>query len=333
MNRLLVGDLHLKPSNLEVANILFTGLENIIRERHIEDIVFLGDVYDTKAVIRSEAQNFLIKWLKSPFFVSKKTHILVGNHDYENLNCIEHALEPLKLLSNVFVHDKSEQDGQCLFVPFMPNNESFLNAFNGIQTSNMILYCHQGFYGFDYGDGFLDDHSISLSDFLPFKAIIAGHYHKFQQKDNLLYLGTPFSHSFSEVNQSKYIGIQTDSNIEFIDVAKWGVPLHKRIQYDATNDEYIEKPEKLHAWDFVDFIVKCEKEDLPKFDQDWALNKIDCQPTVFKVKHEIVDSGVSIRLEERMSVQEMYKKYLEANNLMFVYEKGLGFIKDAILQI
>ena len=43
--------------------------------------------------------------------------------------------------------------------------------------------------------------------FSKFNRVISGHFHKFQQKGNLTYLGTPFSHSFGESNQTKYIGV------------------------------------------------------------------------------------------------------------------------------
>src|SRR5690606_30883778 len=37
--------------------------------------------------------------------------------------------------------------------------------------------------------------------------VISGHFHKHQSNENLTYVGTPFSHSFGESNQTKVIGI------------------------------------------------------------------------------------------------------------------------------
>jgi DNA repair exonuclease SbcCD nuclease subunit len=60
---------------------------------------------------------------------------------------------------------------------------------------------------FDYGNGYLSESGLDLKDLKKFKKVISGHYHKYQVKNNLTYIGTPFSHSFGESNQDKFIGI------------------------------------------------------------------------------------------------------------------------------
>ena len=68
---------------------------------------------------------------------------------------------------------------------------------------------------FDYGNGFICEHGLTLEDFKDYKLAISGHFHKYQRKDNFVFLGTPFSHSFGESNQDKFIAIFDKSKIPY----------------------------------------------------------------------------------------------------------------------
>jgi hypothetical protein len=76
------------------------------------------------------------------------------------------------------------------------------------------LIGHFDVIGFDYGNGHISEAGLDIKDLKDHRLVISGHYHAYQKKGNILYLGTPFSHSFGESNQAKFIGIWDSKTLE-----------------------------------------------------------------------------------------------------------------------
>jgi len=196
----IVGDPHARPDNLETK---IKPLTQIVEDLG-NDVVWLGDMLDTKEIVRGSCLNFWYNYFKN----SKLNHVvLVGNHDWFNLDCKAHSLEPLKALLNVQIIDKPTVIGSYGFLPFYPTNESFLKALKQVLKTE-VVFIHQGINGFDYGNGHRETHGIDpefLRGVNPL--LISGHFHSYQRDDKLIYLGSPFTHAFGETNPyTKYVG-------------------------------------------------------------------------------------------------------------------------------
>lgn len=230
MKYTIVGDPHAKPDNLDLINKLFDKVESMENP-----VIWLGDMLDTKEVVRGSCLNTYVK----RFSQSKLNHyVLVGNHDWFNLECKEHSLEALKAIKNVTVVDSffvihDHDDTKLVLMPYQHDFSALLakltefekkkplnidshkralkmdkaRAQKTVNREDLILVMHQGFNNFDFGNGFVETNGLNLKDFEGFRLVISGHFHKMQKQDNLIYVGTPFSHSFGESNQSKFIGV------------------------------------------------------------------------------------------------------------------------------
>jgi DNA repair exonuclease SbcCD nuclease subunit len=193
---LLVGDPHLKNNNLDIAEELFA----LVESKGLTTI-WLGDMLDTKELIRGKCMNALISYFKR----SRLQHfVLVGNHDWFNLDCQAHSLESLKLLQNVVVVDAPTRLDEMTLVPYI-HDQNKLREILGRAHAGTVLIGHLDVAGHDYGNGHLSKNGLKLEELSKFRAVISGHFHKFQQSSNLTYLGTPFTHSFGEANQHKYL--------------------------------------------------------------------------------------------------------------------------------
>lgn len=336
MKSLIIGDIHVKVSNLDVNAKLFDIIEELIKDKpkEIWNIILLGDVYDTKAIIRSEAQNFLINRLERLSKYNK--YILTGNHDYENLNCINSAIEPLDLINRVCVvsHGEYDEHLNAIFMPYRHTNDEFIkelsNAINssgGKCNNKTVVFCHQGFLGFDMGTGILDKTSVDPA-ILPKLKYIVGHYHAAQEKDNINYLGTPFSHSFGEANQNKQIAIlDHDTGIlEYIPMND-KLPQHYKLIYNK-DGVY---PYKIKDGDFVEILVDCGENDVTILTKDVvaeSLGKVNCN---VRVKYNILNSEKNIRLNENLAHEQMLKQYLDLKGRPDLFNKGLEVLKNAIL--
>lgn len=198
----IVGDPHLKPDNLDKAQKLFSMVEDLGYPT-----VWLGDMLDSKEIIRGKCLNALYNYFKD----SNLNHtLLIGNHCWFNLECQDHSLRLLSELPNITIIDSptilSIDYRTVAFMPFYSNLDEFRKDLNNLNYAD-ILFLHQGISGFDYGNGYIAHDEIEITELKNFSTVISGHFHAFQQVDNLTYLGSPFSHSFGESNQEKVIGV------------------------------------------------------------------------------------------------------------------------------
>lgn len=245
---LIIGDPHITPKSLEIAEELFS----IIEDRPEKLVIFLGDILDTKEVIRGKCLNFLYEKLSS----SKKRFVmLVGNHDYFNLECKDHSLKVFKKLENVEVVDglyKFPENPALYAIPYIHDQEDIKKTFKKIPKDSILL-AHLDVKGFDYGNGFICEEGITTRSLSKFKKVISGHFHKYQEKGKLVYLGTPFSHSFGESGQEKYIAAM-DLETGDLDLLRTPFPRHVTIEVDC--DDLAARPEG--SFTGLDELIRCQ---------------------------------------------------------------------------
>ncbi len=224
----VVGDPHLTPKTLDRGARLF----NIVEELG-NPVIWLGDLQDTKEIVRSKVLNAYYDYFKS----SKLNHIiLVGNHDWHNLECLDHSLKTLGALPHVKIVDKPTNFGKFLCVPYYKDTDKLrqiLKDNSGART----LICHVDISGFDYGNGALCEDGLSLEDFKSFGLVISGHFHKHQVQNNLIYLGSPFSHSFGETDQHKFLGIYNENSNQIACITSQ-FPRHVTLKLNLSDGDY-----------------------------------------------------------------------------------------------
>lgn len=225
----IIGDPHITHKSLDRGAHLFYETE----QRGLT-CIWLGDFLDTKEVIRGKCLNFLYDQLSA----SSLNHIvLVGNHDWFNLECQDHSLRTLQDLKNVEIIDKPTRMGNMLFVPYMHDLEKLRAVLNEYRNQDLVLVGHLEISNFDFGNGHVCTKGLTLEDVAGFKRVISGHFHKYQTEGNLTYLGTPFSHSFGETDQTKYLGTyDTETDELTIDETPFPKHITKEFNCDLLNE-------------------------------------------------------------------------------------------------
>lgn len=218
----IIGDPHAKPDNLDKINTLFDMVEDLGNPA-----IFLGDTLDTKELIRGKCLNTIYRRVST-----SKLHFtfIIGNHCWFNLECKEHSLETLKALKNVTIIDKPTELDGLLFLPYTHDLSQFKTWLK--TAKGKTVFCHADISGFDYGNGLISEEGLELSDFKDVRKVISGHYHKHQNVGVVTYLGTPFSHSFGESNQDKYIGLY-DPSEGVLELLPTPFPRHITIELDC----------------------------------------------------------------------------------------------------
>lgn len=259
-NLTVIGDPHATNKNLDKIGQLFDTIEELGN-----NCLILGDLFDTKEVIRGKAFNYVRDRLKN-----SKLHftILVGNHDWFNLECLDHSLQALKDLPNVLIVDKPTRLGVFVgAVPYIHDKEKFKEAVAGF-TNTDVVFIHQGFSAFDYGNGHIAEKESELEDIAHIGTVISGHFHKYQQKGNLTYLGTPFSHSFGESNQGKVIGVLNTETKELM-LYESPFPRHITLTFHAGAPLNVQNIGDDFSNDYVRCIVEGSQEELLKYNRSY----------------------------------------------------------------
>lgn len=296
----VIGDPHSKPNNRDLTAQLFSMVEELGFPA-----IWLGDLLDTKEVVRSKCLNDYFRYFKD----SKLQHIvLVGNHDWHNLECKEHSLEPLKSLSNVIIVDRPTKIEGIQFLPYIHGADEVRKYLKG----GRLLIGHLEIAGFDFGNGHICEEGLSLKDLEGYEKVISGHFHKYQEKGNLIYVGTPFTHTFGESNQEKHIAVLNTEDLT-LDYVPTPFPTHITLELnlDEVSDEeavqtLIKKNSK--PGDFLRVVMNGTEEQLIKFDK----SKFD--GVKFIEKAEQLDAE-ALDISETSSNEEKFKLWAEAKGI------------------
>lgn len=226
---LFIGDPHLKINRFDLAKQFLEWVNGVIAHHKPDLVVNLGDTFDTHAVVRSEV---LTEFLRHVEDVNKTCEYiyLLGNHDmYKPNDNKYHALKHLKgKIKGFTVVDELINLHGMTFVPYVHNPDEFPK-----QTLS-ICVAHQTFKGADFGDITTKD-GVDASSIAGAELIISGHIHKKQRLatggPEVVYCGSPFSQSASDINQVKGVSIfDTDTFAEEFIVCP--LPTWKGVKYE-----------------------------------------------------------------------------------------------------
>ncbi len=213
MDCIIVGDCHSTASSKgEVEKLLFWAYD-LAKQNNVQDIVMLGDLFDTHQHVNLEVTYSYLKIFRNCPDV--KWVMIPGNHDHSvHGSRFEHALLPFLVMPNVLILDAPKNLVQSYkgvdFAPFCRTEEEFLKLCAGKQ--NDLLICHQEFKGAEYETGFFAPNGTDLAK-VPYKQIISGHIHKQNQLGACFYLGAPRWLKTSDANQPRVIALMRDNRI------------------------------------------------------------------------------------------------------------------------
>ena len=216
---LLVGDVHAVEKDLADCQSLIDYIDSIVKENHCIP-VFLGDLYDSHAIIRAEVQRFWYDAFKK-LTETEVVMVLAGNHDKPNnkssnasallAHIGEHvevafADTPIKGIRGSFFKD-------TLFMGYYDDHEKMIKLAN--ESDCKYLICHQTFSGAQYENGFFAKDGIDQNLFKQEK-IISGHIHKEAILGKVLYPGSPRWRNISDATMEERYLYLVDEDLNCI---------------------------------------------------------------------------------------------------------------------
>lgn len=210
MKVLILGDMHLKVSNLENGKRFLHWVDEVVAEHNPSMVINLGDAMDTHAILRAEVlseygqhvQRICNRPIPDQGSPTIYVHVL-GNHEFYKPNSSEyHALQSLKGLSDHYYvadTDDAVKMWGFSFIPYHPDPSTFPTEVGE------ICFAHQTFIGADFGN-FRPDLGVDMEQ-VKADIIISGHIHKGQTVGKVFYPGSPFSQCVDDVDQVKGVYI------------------------------------------------------------------------------------------------------------------------------
>jgi DNA repair exonuclease SbcCD nuclease subunit len=198
-NMLIIGDAHLKVSNLDNGRKFLRWLQEVVETKKPDTVVCLGDFFDGHSVLRAEIMAEYRKFIdfaccdkKLPYF-----HVL-GNHEFYRPNdSTYHALQALKgVYPNFTVIDSPVDIDNLTFVPYCPLATSFPTK------TQEIVFAHQSFVGADFTHGYRPVEGVG-ADTVDAEKIISGHIHRRQDVGKVFFPGSPFAQGVDDADQNK----------------------------------------------------------------------------------------------------------------------------------
>lgn len=238
----LLGDLHIgikQDDQWTVKNQLafFDHYFKVCKEKGVTATIQTGDWFDVRRGISQEALQMIREELIPRFQEIGHTYVDVGNHDMHKREVItpNSCREVLGHYEDFTIIEKPEtftfDDVKIDIIPWIcKENQTDIMKFIKKSKSSFCLG-HFELSGFYYYTGIKSDGTDS--NFLKdYKHVWSGHFHTQSQSGNVQYIGTPYTLTLGDANDSRgfYIFDTETLESEYIENPDcW----HKKLYFDA----------------------------------------------------------------------------------------------------
>ena len=248
----LLSDVHYSLKTLKEAEVSMLMAIDKAEELDIP-LIIAGDLHDTKANLRGECTNAMVKTFSN---AKCSIELLIGNHCRINEKSQEHSLNFLEPYCNFIVNEprKFSFEGFSFYmIPYYFDVQALKEYLSTIPAGSTLIM-HQGLKGSHAGEYILDRTALDKESVANFR-VISGHYHRRQsiqcskkyinKSDNLLgwwdYIGNPYTTRFdeSEDPEKGFQVLYDDGSLKFIPT---NLRKHVKIEIDVTELEHAGGP-------------------------------------------------------------------------------------------
>lgn len=209
-------------------------------KNEIEAIFQLGDYFDNRSKVSIETLNYAItgaKKIRNNF--GGGFYVFTGNHDmfYKNrldVNstvCLESSAE---LVASKRIY-KTSSGERILMCPWVCDGEQWDTIVNESRNCDYV-FGHFEFRNFMMNENYVMEHGLSHRELKDVKRVITGHYHMRQEKDNVIYTGSPFPFDYNDANDFDRGFVVLDTKTNEIEYVNW----NKVKILSVTYEEFLE---------------------------------------------------------------------------------------------
>lgn len=187
--------------NQDCLNYIDWFCERVKEDPTIDNIVFMGDWFETRSALNIMTMNYSYRGAKKLNDLNLPIFFIIGNHDLYHRHTRElystvnfHEFDNFQIINEpILIPNLGEGSLLCpyLFHEEYPSLAKFLNT--------PTWWGHFEFKGFVItGYNITMPHGPDPEDFQGPRRIFSGHFHKRQQNRNITYIGNVFPTNFSD---------------------------------------------------------------------------------------------------------------------------------------
>ena len=302
-------------------------------------LFFLGDFFDNRQLLDINVLNVGIDTVIELSEIIP-LYFITGNHDiYKKYDTDVNSIAAFRFIPNITIYEKplivSNGNSKILIMPWVGSK---LNEENYIRTNKYdYVFAHTDIAGFNYDNGraIKETSSTDFSSFKNIKRVFSGHIHKRQERDNIIYIGSPYHTKRSDIGNDKGVYLfgpdkntleflQNDFSPKFQRILLEGIlelTLEESIKILNNNYTDIIVPDKyIHLFNltkFIDILKECRYKKIEtiserkKFDESLSniLDGADIKDIMSLLELAIDDLGHQIEVLVRLKL--LNKKYYE----------------------
>jgi DNA repair exonuclease SbcCD nuclease subunit len=161
-----------------------------------------------------------------------------------------------KEFSNVTVIEEPtviEFHKKIFMCPWLVNNEEY-DSINNYDADYMFAHMDLNDFVMS-GTDTVCDHGISHKKLSKFETVLIGHYHRRQTKDNVTYIGNPFSTSYGELDDNKGFTV-FDLEHNTLELVKFDGPRYCKVNLSDIIDNRVEIPDNVNCKIIADVSIE-----------------------------------------------------------------------------
>lgn len=312
MKVIITGDLHSRKDDLysEFALSYIEYLFTYAEKNDIKTIIFDGDIFDKSTKIHNETFIPIFKLLyenKDRF----SFYFILGNHDIYSIDN-DSIVETFAPIGPV-IKDYEQFEIGGVKMDMLAYTKNLSDLRQPEKTGADILITHLSIANFSFDNSYHVNEKIAFSPelFAGYKKVFSGHFHKFQEKENIVYVGSPFQQNFGETGEDKgFVILETEDLSWNFEKYSFGPVYKKETAEDLLIKEY---PNKYFYNTFLEIQVR------QKIDNFVKLKHILYERGVVKIVPRFIKEDVGIDFKDGKEVE--INENLENMVISFIKEK------------
>jgi DNA repair exonuclease SbcCD nuclease subunit len=174
--------------------------QHVKDEPGIDTIIFMGDYFENRSSINIQTLEYAYQGAKKINELGLPVIHIVGNHDLHKRNTRDiHSVNIFNEFNNFEVVDKITVMDKFLFSPFLFDDEYKDLYEQSLKQKSSSIFGHLEFKNFCIsGYNTVMESGPSHEIFKQQDHVFAGHFHKRQASDNVIYIGNTFPTNFGD---------------------------------------------------------------------------------------------------------------------------------------
>ena len=331
----LITDTHITDHNIDLVKSSFKQLVDTCKKIDCSTVFHLGDWFTTRT---GQSQNVLLASKEIlDFLVHKKIELTIipGNHDKLNYVSELSYLHLFHFVDKIGNYLHKEQENKKIvfhFIPFFSDSEykkRLLEAYQTIKTvynltnKKHVLFTHIGIEGMLNNDKIKIESELKKDLFSVFDAVFVGHYHDFQAKGNITYIGSDKASNFGENNDKGCAIVYDDLSFECI---TFDFPHYDTYYIDieelTQNKINALKKEKESNNSNIRVIITGNETKIQNFNKNILLDLgINCVKQLNNEKIDILDKTDNFQIFDKSVIISEFNEFCKKNKLNYDFGK------------